>query len=948
MKSFYSPQFFLLIVLISPLFFSQSQNPEQFKSEALQLMDYGRYGEAIDLLNKYVSAVPTSAEGFNLRGVCYEKRGNFEYAVYDFRTAKKLKPDDKEINSNLNRTISGWYKILYNKIEGHKREIAIDPNSAKNYLEIGKCFKHLGNWSEAEVWYDQYLERESASADEIIRYSEILAKNNQLVKGEKILKLYTEKYPDDHRLLSRYGYFLLWLGKNKTAIDAFTKSLEIRPFFKEAMDGLDMAKGKAYIYSINDTTARYNYGISPEPKEYIIDKYYRLLKNTPEDYDTRYKLIEELIKANRFEEAKDQLKVLSLNTNYLQKNAELSERVLLLSNSYYSDKLNYYHDILSKNPDDKTALLELAKYYSYKQEYDNAIQMYKRYLNLNPSDNQVRFNAAQVLMWQNNLCEALDEVEFLVKQGTTKVEYLLLAARLNYWLNTDSIKIKSLYERVLMVDPVNYEAMIGLANVHLTNSDFKNFSKIISNISSIDSTSREYKKILQDYHLIQKNIKEKELSVKLDEARFLAADKNYNSAIKLFNDYLSSVDTNSNVKMELADIYILNNQKDKAVSIYKDILTNKPDYEIRKKLAKLYLWSGDSSLALNEFIALHNSNPEDVETKILLGDAYLQNHRIETAKNIYEDLLKESPNSHIIKTRLGWIDGSGKFSFDQFPTYIQLIPRASYFNDNTNFKYSNIGLGFDLGVTNFLSLGFSGFAGMLSSKDTDVRFNQFKGTAYFKVNKFLSGSASIGQSRFINEKNLGLYELKLTANKKDVFDFTAFANYSDAVFILYSPFLVNNRISVNHLGLLGSYKFRNKLIISGKFQYFDLSDKNSGKQIQLRLGKEFESDLSAGYEYFYFDFDNTVSLYWSPKNFESHSLWADWILYKDEEVRFNVGGKGGLIPENNYLLSEFYAEFDYLIVKSLMFQVRFITGSSFRSGTGYRSNSISGSLIWSL
>ncbi|HQF42449.1 MAG TPA: tetratricopeptide repeat protein, partial [Ignavibacteriaceae bacterium] len=564
-------------------------------------MDYGRYGEAIDQLNKYVSAVPTSAEGFNLRGVCYEKRGNYEYAVYDFRTAKKLKPDDKEINSNLNRTISSWYKILYNKIEGHKREIAIDPNSAKNYLEIGKCFKHLGNWSEAEIWYDQYLEKETASADEIIRYSEILAKNNQLVKGEKVLKVYTEKYPDDHRLLSRYGYFLLWLGKNKIAVDVFTKSLEIRPFFKEAMDGLDLAKGKGYIYSINDTTIRYNYGITPEPKEYIIDKYYRLLKKDYEDAETRYKLIEELIKANRFEEAKDQLKFLTANTDYLQKSVELSQRISLLSNSYYSDKVNYYEDILSKNPDNKIALLELAKYYSYKKEYDSAVKLYKRYLNLNPSDKEVRFHLAQVLMWQNNLCEALEIIESLVQQEKNKVEYLLFTAKLNYWLDSDPAKIKSIYEKALKIDPANYEAMIGLANVYLAASDFKNFEEVVNNISRIDSLSGEYKKILQEYSVIQKNIEEKELNAKLDKARFLAADKNYISAIKTYNDYLSSVDSNDNVKMELAGIYILNNQKDKAISIYKGLLANKSDYEVRKKLAKLYLWSSDSSLALNEF-----------------------------------------------------------------------------------------------------------------------------------------------------------------------------------------------------------------------------------------------------------------------------------------------------------------------------------------------------------
>lgn len=178
-------------------------------------MDAGRFGEAIDQLNKFVSANPNSAEGFNLRGTCYEKRGNYEYAVYDFRTAAKLKPKDDEIRSNLNRTISNWYKILYNKIEGHKREIAINPNVAKNYLEIGKCYKNLGEWNEAEIWYDLYLEKENASSDEIIRYSEILAKNNHISKGEPILKDYTTKFPDDHRLWSRYGYFTLWLGKIK-------------------------------------------------------------------------------------------------------------------------------------------------------------------------------------------------------------------------------------------------------------------------------------------------------------------------------------------------------------------------------------------------------------------------------------------------------------------------------------------------------------------------------------------------------------------------------------------------------------------------------------------------------------------------------------------------------------------------------------------------------------
>jgi tetratricopeptide (TPR) repeat protein len=113
-----------------------------------------------------------------------------------------------------------------------------------NYCEIGKSNKPRGNRSLAEQWNYEFLKREEASADEIIRYSEILAKNGHIEKGEKILKIYVEKYPRDHRLWSRYGYFTLWLGKTKIAIEAFQTALEIRPFFLEAQDGLDQALGK--------------------------------------------------------------------------------------------------------------------------------------------------------------------------------------------------------------------------------------------------------------------------------------------------------------------------------------------------------------------------------------------------------------------------------------------------------------------------------------------------------------------------------------------------------------------------------------------------------------------------------------------------------------------------------------------------------------------------------
>ncbi len=849
MKLIFIQLLILNLNLFSIFLFSQNQNISNFKSEALQLISEGRYGEAIDVLNKYVSANPNSADGFNLRGICYEKRGNYEYAVYDFRTAKKLKPNDNEISSNLNRTISDWYKLLYNKIEGHKREIAINPNIAKNYLEIGKCYKNLGNWSEAEIWYDIYLEKEAASSDEIIRYTEILARNNNISKGEPILKSYTERFPDDHRLWSRYGYFTLWLGKNKIAIQAFTKSLEIRPYFKEAMDGLDLAKGKGYVYSINDTTSRFNYGMPPPVKQYEIDRLYRVLKNNPADDESRFKLVDELVIANRFEEAYQQLQVLSANFSEQDRFKELWLRVTTLRKSYYADRIRFYEEQLSKDPTNKKALLELAKFYSYNKDYTLAVNLYKSYLLNYPNDYEARYNLAQILMWQNDLCEAAMAAEGLIKSAPDNKDYLLLAAQINYWLDEDLLYAKSLFERVLILDPKNAEAMYGLANLYIRTDNLSDAEKLIGEISLIDSSSQQLVLLQKSFKNAKTQSELVQSNKLLEEARIYSSNKDYDSSIKLFKKYLENEPDNRQVKLELANVYIANSELDKSIKIYDELLKSSSQYEIEKQRAKVYLWSGDSLLALREFRKLNQKYPDDIETKLMLGDSYLQAGQMQNARIIYEDLLLKSPESHILKTRLGWLGGSDKFSFDKFPTYIQLIPRASYFTDNADFSYSNIGLGFDFGATNYLAFGFSASGGKLSSANDNLRFNQIKGSAYVRFNEIFSGIGSFGQTYFVNDLQENIVEVSLTAQNKNIFNLTAFLNYSDAVFILYSPFLVNTRLNAYYFGLNGEYKFKNNLVISGKYSYIDVSDENSGNQFLARLGKVFESELTAGYEY---------------------------------------------------------------------------------------------------
>ena len=300
---------------------AQGENYGELKTDAVKLMDDGRYGDAVDLLNKYLSANPREPEGYELRGLCFEKREQYEKSVLDLRRASVLDPHNPRISRNLDRVLTTWHTLLYSRIEGYRREIAINPNDAENYLQVGKCYKYLEKWTSAEEWYDKYLSLDDdASPDEILRYTEILSRTGNLSKGERILKKYVERYPDDWRLWSRYGFYTLWLGKYTTAKKAFEMSLGFKPYFQEAEEGLELATNRPYVVSYLPKS----YG-----KEYPVDRYYRSLKNNPGDEEIRLKLADELIKENRIEEAYNQIQTLvSLNPDdsiYSNKLARISE-----------------------------------------------------------------------------------------------------------------------------------------------------------------------------------------------------------------------------------------------------------------------------------------------------------------------------------------------------------------------------------------------------------------------------------------------------------------------------------------------------------------------------------------------------------------------------------------------------------------------------------------------
>ncbi|HEX2867547.1 MAG TPA: tetratricopeptide repeat protein [Ignavibacteriales bacterium] len=948
----------LLLFFLSAALATISAQPGQatLKSEALKQIQAGSFGEAIDLLNKYISAYPHLSDGLNLRGYCFEKRGQYGDAVLDYKRALMISPNNSEIQKNLSRAETVWHSLLNRKIEGYKREIAINPQNAVNYLEIGKCMKDLGRWADAEVWYDDYLKREAASPDEIIRYSEILAHNNQLVKGEKVLKSYTEHYPNDHRLWSRYGFFTMWLGKFKIAIKAFENALAIKPFFKEAQDGLDQAKGQAYTFEWTDTTARHRR--NQPVKEYAIDRYYRIIRKKPSDEKTRFLLIDELVKVKRYEEAYQQLQVLSRTHTDDEKFQQLYDNVTATRDSLMQIKIESYKARIEKNPKDKAAVMALADSYSGLFDYDSAVKVLEDYLAASGSEenNDVRFKIAQYAGWNRDFGRSLEQVNFLLGKDPDNLKYQLLRSQLAVWTSQDYDIAEKLLGNVVRKEPENIDALLAFGTLRTNQEKFDEAKKYLDLARQVDSTSK-YVEQLDAYLSGQiSRAEERKIFEILEEGRkILVETHDCEQALQKYDEYYSKATVNRLFLLEYAEVYACVKNYPRAIELYTQALNEEYSFDGAYGRAKAYLWGKDSLNALIEFKKLAQEAPDNFEVHMLLGDSYLEMHQYDEARAVYDSLMERTTDSAqvaLLKPRFSWIPSSGFGAFfATFPNYIGLAPQFNYYSDNMNLSFQNSGARLELGLTSIISAGVTFTRGSLSSRTASRNYSTLEGSLYFRLSRYMILSGGYGNMTYKGTRNTPVSDASLRydrENKDNQININAIYQRTDAGIILFSTRLIDYRIQSDLFRFNGSFKKKNGLKLSGMFDYLKLSDGNAANDLQLRLGKAFEEDITVGYEYAYSNYSRKSNYYYSPKNFESHSLWGEWMLAKSSELQLTLGAKLGYVPMSDFITREISASADYKIFGSLTIMGRLTAGGTYRYDAQYNYVSGTVSAFWSL
>ncbi|MFA7228185.1 MAG: tetratricopeptide repeat protein [Melioribacteraceae bacterium] len=962
--------YFLLFLLALPqILEAQKVNTDEIKRLALSHMQAGQFGEAIDHLNNYITANPQESDGYNLRGLCYEKRQQYANGRLDYRRAiaieSKSAAKRAEYEKNLQRLIGIWYPLLNRKIEGHLREIAIDASKPFNYLEIGKSYMLMEIWDKAEDWYDRYLARDdNASPDEIIRYTEVLARTGSIVKGERILKKYVERFPTDWRLWSRYGYFTMWLGKYAISKKAFETALGFKPFYKEAQDGLDQVTNQAYLTQESPRAFE---------KEYPIDRYYRILRKTPDDIETRFKLIDELINAERIEEAYQQLLVIGSTKPEDERYKEKYDYVTEFRSKTYRERLDSAKVRLLNDSSDKEALKLVAEYYEYLQEFDSARVILDQYFEQYPDekDPALRYRWARIASTSREFDKAIEITDKLIIDDPGNLEYQLFRAQVAVWINRDIELSQQYLENVLKSRPNSIAALVSMGSIKLVQRDFEAAQDYSNRAKEIDPTNEDVIKLQSNIDWQKMRFEEEKLYTILEQGREKVIEQDYLAALPFYEDYLSKAEPNNLILKEYGDVLFQAKNYTAALDTYNKVLSFGDNYEAQKQRAALYFTTGDSLQALSEYKDLVRQDSTDFEANLYLGDSYAKLAENDSARTIYNNLLDwrlDSTQVSIVEQHKKWLPVTGIAAiFETFPSNIGFAPSLSYYSDNVSFSMLTAGGRLELGVTNFLSIGGMFSRSSIKAKAASLNldaltamedsgnpfsgqrlFTTFKGLILLRLGSYINMGVGLGISGSLGNFTRDDQDFSIAFEKADTIRVGFNYQNSDAVIILNSPYLIDTRYYASLYKVDSYYRNREGLRLSGYFQYIRVDDDNAGNDFSVRLGKYFWPDIALGYEYLYSNYKRKSDFYYSPRNFESHSLWLENDLDKQQKLKISIGGKIGLIPQSSLIALEGHISAQYTVFNGLTLSGRISVGSASRDNSSYRYFSGSLSAYWSI
>ncbi|MDD3344859.1 MAG: tetratricopeptide repeat protein [Candidatus Omnitrophica bacterium] len=509
------------------------------------------------------------------------------------------------------------------------------------------------------------------------------------------------------------------------------------------------------------------------------------------------------------------------------------------------------------------------------------------------------------------------------EQGQEDIRLLLSRA---YVSDGQYEKAREACNAILREDPRNMQARVLLADISAYERKFEQAAALYAQILDEEGDTEVQRKL----------------------ADVLSWDKQYDRAIALYDEILERGE-DKRARVQKARILGWQRKYSDSLEEYRKALENSYDRGIDLEMrAKRAYWDGRVTRAIRNYDELIKEDNGNVEGMFDLSQLYSYQGMFREAEGRYEDILGISPRHFRAReglekaellSRHVRLDSGYEFFEADSPSRSEDINRSSFFT------YASAPCNYNLDVRAGYRLSyrkFSDFADVLENK-AEVGFSYLRAPdwgvdAYYGV---------IAYNRGIDP--LQVFGGSLRYRISDIV--TSFTSFERKQLENTSQLIRDNYYADNYLQRF-DFDINKRLKSQAEFLYSRYSDGNYKVEPGMEMLYLISLDprrFSLRYKYFYRNFDEKKTEYFSPKGFSVNSLKANWRhflnkeeiffgandLYYDLSYEFTVDSK-------NVIGNKFSAEFNWDISKRLNFNIR---GSVEKSSSGvYKDKNITASM----
>jgi tetratricopeptide (TPR) repeat protein len=620
--------FILLLATLAPSAAS-ARSQERQTDTLLRILDLYRLNrcpEAVRVMQPFVDANPNNIEVRLLLADCYMRTENRGMAASQYQAILTLAPVHVDALNGLRRAVAA--RQIKPKAE-EPDPITLDLRNAEGAIQRGDLIR-------AQTLLERVISAQPSNTPARQRLAEVYSLRRRFqnaVAQYRMLLSDTRLGLESQLQIARNQE---WAGNFADAARSYQEFLQRRPGDPEARRAL----ANVLLWSAQYREAEVEYrrlldaGISNNDVPLALAECYEHLSR-PDSALEMYEAVLQSTPAHPTAlEARDRIQ------HQLQETRR-SEGYRQIEAGNLQAALDSFLRYLREHPESDETALEIARLYSWMQQYPQSIAAYRQYLDKNASDAAVRRELARLLMWTENYSQALQEFEALVAGPSATVEDYEQLIQISFWRG--SIEAAAAYgDKLRQRDAGNIIAANAL------------------NLRQEEQTR------------LQRESAEGQRLASRTAADTLSAAGRYKEAIDAYTRYMSEFGVDRNIELTIARLYGWSGDSVQGRDLYAKYLSKYPDdLDARFELGNIESWSSDFAAAKADYQAVLNKDPRNVaaQTALALARDYAGDDRVAVLDQ-FKNVLAIDPANVEARNRTARIR-------------LEVAPAASYAFDRT-------------------------------------------------------------------------------------------------------------------------------------------------------------------------------------------------------------------------------------------------------------------------